>query len=142
MLSPGEKGAIFASLPDGSSPSSIHYRPFDSWSSSAEWSYELPNSEAAVAVAVGGRSHSSSSRADETTGTVIVATDKGYLRFLTGSGVQKYIWRMGEDVITMVGGKKEVLVVSREGGTSLDGEFLSTSLDEGRERQKADQFLS
>ncbi|KAL7409536.1 WD40-repeat-containing domain protein, partial [Mrakia frigida] len=125
MAALGEKGALFASLPDGSSsPSSIHYRPFDSWSSSSEWSYDLPASEAVVAVAVGGRSPppaSSTGAVDETTGTVVVATDKGYLRFLTGSGVQKYVWRMGEEVVAMVGGGEEVLVVCREGGTSLDG---------------------
>ena len=49
------------------------------------------------------------------------------MRFLTGSGVQKYVWRQGEEVISMVGGGKEVLVVSREGGTSLDGESVKTA---------------
>ena len=72
---------------------------------------------------------------------MVVATDKGYLRFLTGSGVQKYIWRMGEEVITMVGGKKEVLVVSREGGTSLDGEFGVLSFSSTRLNEQGDEEL-
>lgn len=122
----GEQGAIFASLPEGTiHPSMVHYRPFDAWSSSSQWIYSLPKSEVAVAIAVGGSftlsSSSSSSRLDEATGFVIVATNKGYLRFLTGSGVQRYLWRLGEDVVSMVGGASTVLVVHREGGTSLDG---------------------
>lgn len=52
---------------------------------------------------------------------VVVATDKGYLRFFTGSGVQRYIWRLGEEVVCMAAGEREVIVVHREGGTSLDG---------------------
>jgi chromosome transmission fidelity protein 4 len=140
MAALGSKGAIFASLPSSASSSSlstshpavIHYRPFDAWSSSAEWNYDLPSGEAPVAVAVGGESAESSSSSsrgrDDETGMVVIATDKGYLRFLTGSGVQRYLWKMGEEVISIVGGVEEVFVVHREGGTSLDGKLLVCSI--------------
>ncbi|CED83500.1 WD40 repeat protein [Phaffia rhodozyma] len=121
----GEKGAVFASTPDSVNPiSTLHYRLFDTWSStSSEWTHDLPKSERVVAVAVGGRSSSDvkSSRQDDTTGMVVAATSKGYLRFFSGSGVQRYIWMLGEEVVSMTAGQQELLVVHREGGTSLDG---------------------
>jgi chromosome transmission fidelity protein 4 len=50
------------------------------------------------------------------TGTVLVATDRGYVRFLSGSGLQKYVWNLGEEVVTMAAGKDWAIVVYRAGG--------------------------
>jgi chromosome transmission fidelity protein 4 len=55
-------------------------------------------------------------------GSVIVATSKGFLRFLSSSGIQRYMWRLGEDTVSMAASQDVVLVIHREGGTSLDGE--------------------
>jgi chromosome transmission fidelity protein 4 len=54
---------------------------------------------------------------------VIVATSKGYVRFFSASGIQRYLWRV-EEVVSMVAGREGLLVVHREGGTSLDGMFF------------------
>lgn len=88
----------------------------------------LPLGEEAVAIAAGGIPTRKSYKGrvpDETdeegAGNVVVATSKGYLRFLTGSGIQKYVWAIGGDVVSMVAGHEWVFVVHREGGTSLDG---------------------
>ena len=54
-------------------------------------------------------------------GSVVVATSKGFVRFLSSSGIQRYMWRIGEDTISMAAGKEMVFLVHREGGTSLDG---------------------
>ena len=51
---------------------------------------------------------------------MIVATSKGYVRFFSASGIQRYLWRV-EEVVSMVAGKEGVMIVHREGGTSLDG---------------------
>ena len=56
-------------------------------------------------------------------GSVIVATSKGYVRFFSASGIQRYLWRV-EEVVSMVAGREGLLVVHREGGTSLDGASL------------------
>jgi hypothetical protein len=56
--------------------------------------------------------------------SVVVSTSNGLLRFFTASGVQRYIWRLGEDVVTMAAGRDGLIVVYREGGTSLDGTSL------------------
>jgi chromosome transmission fidelity protein 4 len=47
------------------------------------------------------------------------------VRFFSASGIQRYLWRV-EEVVSMVAGKEGLLVVHREGGTSLDGRSLFT----------------
>jgi len=56
-------------------------------------------------------------------GSVVVATSRGYVRFFSASGIQRYLWRVDE-VVSMVAGKEGLLAVHREGGTSLDGRFF------------------
>lgn len=114
MASLGEQGIAYAA-PAGETNalSIVHYRPYDSWASSADWSVSLLAGEDALSVAVGGPENG--------LGTVAVATSKGLVRFFTASGVQRYVWRLGEEVITLVAGRDALLVVHREGGTSLDG---------------------
>lgn len=54
-------------------------------------------------------------------GTVAIATSHGYIRFFSTSGVQRYIWRMADDVVCMAAGRESIVIVHREGGTTLDG---------------------
>ncbi|WWC86877.1 uncharacterized protein L201_001756 [Kwoniella dendrophila CBS 6074] len=116
IASLGEQGIVYASKSEADSPSTVYYRPYDSWASQSDWSVSLLPGEDAIAVAAGGGSN-----AEGGLGSVIVATSKGYVRFLTASGLQRYVWRLGEDVVSMAAGKDKVIVVHREGGTSLDG---------------------
>lgn len=119
----GELGAGFACRGTAESPSLVHYRSFETWTASQEWQYSLPYGENALVIAVGGLAPPP----DELemgiagTGTVLVATDKGYVRFLTGSGLQKYLWNLGEEVISMAAGKDWALVVYRGVGGVVDG---------------------
>ena len=121
MASLGEQGIVYGSPAEGDQPSTIHYRPYDSWASQSEWTMPLLTGEDVVCVAAGGGS------SDDTMamGSVIVATSRGYIRFLSSSGIQRYIWRIGQDIVTMASGKDAVMIVHREGGTSLDGEQLA-----------------
>ena len=65
-----------------------------------------------VAVAAGGTIPSKSLRtlvdADvEGNGYVVVATDKGYVRFFSGGGLQKGpIWSLDGDIVSMVAGRE------------------------------------
>ncbi|KAL1411681.1 DNA polymerase alpha accessory factor Mcl1 [Vanrija albida] len=113
MASLGEQGIVYAAPRDGTQPSVVHYRPYDSWASSSDWTLPLLEGEDAVAVAAGGPAAG--------LGAVVVATSAGYIRFFTASGIQRYVWRLGEEVVTMAAGKEYVAIVHREGGTSLDG---------------------
>ncbi|EIW71228.1 hypothetical protein TREMEDRAFT_28047 [Tremella mesenterica DSM 1558] len=118
MASIGEQGVIYACPADGDQPSQIYYRPYDSWASQGDWSMGLPLGEEAVCVAAGGPA---GSLGQESMGSIIVATSRGFVRFMSSSGIQRYMWRLGEDVVSMVAGKDSVIVIHREGGTSLDG---------------------
>ena len=103
MASLGEQGIAYAAPSSEESASTLHYRPYDS---------------SATCVAVGGPPDGAG------IGSVVVSTSRGLLRFFTASGVQRYVWRLGEDVVTMAAGREGVVVVYREGGTSLDGMSL------------------
>jgi chromosome transmission fidelity protein 4 len=77
--------------------------------------------EDALLVASGGTAVSTSDPEASGLGSVVVATSKGFVRFLSSSGIQRYIWRIGEEMVSMAAGREAVLLVHREGGTSLDG---------------------
>lgn len=131
MAAIGEQGIIYGSQGSGDLPALIHYKAYDTWASGSDWQVSLPLGEKPVVVAAGGKPSSNDFEADDFgTGTVIVATTKGYIRFFTGSGVQSYLWRMGEEMVSMVAGTEMVFLVHREGGTSLDGKptFLLTRI--------------
>ena len=64
----------------------------------------------------------------EGNGYVVVATDKGLIRFFSGGGLQRGpIWAIDGDVVAMVAGRDYAFVVHREGGTSLDGVLSPTA---------------
>lgn len=128
MASLGEQGIAYIAPAEGSSPSTVHYRPYDSWASSSEWTVTLLPGESATLVAAGGPP-STSSR--EAMGSVVIGTSKGYLRFMSSSGIQRYMWRLGDELVSMVAGRETVLLAHREGGTSLDGQSSASSLGLG-----------
>lgn len=127
----GDRGIVYARPSEKSDPSQICYKPYSTWGSSAEWQLSLPAGEEVIAIAAGGmptRKSYKNRQADEGelegTGNVVIATNAGYLRFFSGSGIQRYVWAMGGDIVSMVAGNEWVFVVHREGGTSLDGELI------------------
>ncbi|PVF93312.1 hypothetical protein CPB86DRAFT_768026 [Serendipita vermifera] len=129
MASMGERGIAYARASEKSDPSQILYKPYATWGNTAEWQLSLPAGEDVVAIAAGGvptpRSYKNRHPEDggdtDGAGSVVTASNNGYLRFFSGSGIQRYLWAMGGDVVSMVAGSDWVFVVHREGGTSLDG---------------------
>lgn len=118
MASLGEHGIAYAAPSHDGQPSTVYYRPYDSWASQSDWTVSLLPDENALCVASGGGGSDGTGMS-----SVVVATSKGYVRFLSSSGIQRYVWRIGEDAVTMAAGQDLVIVVTREGGTSLDGRF-------------------
>ncbi|ORY30355.1 hypothetical protein BCR39DRAFT_529347 [Naematelia encephala] len=115
MASLGEQGIVYAAPAEGDSLSTVYYRPYDSWASQSDWSVSLLPGEDAVLVAAGGAA------GNDSMGSVVVATSRGFVRFLSSSGIQRYLWRLADDVVSMAASRDAVIVVHREGGTSLDG---------------------
>ena len=114
MASLGERGVIYASTSEPSKPAVISYRAYDAGAAQSDWRVSLPQDEDVTIVASGGA-------ADSGMGTVMVATSKGLIRFFTSSGLQRYVWRMADEMVSMTAGRDLGMMIHREGGTSLDG---------------------
>jgi chromosome transmission fidelity protein 4 len=122
LASLGPQGAVYASSSKDLG-STVAFKPFDSWgSSSAEWSLDLPSGELATCLAISSGVFVSSRSGVEdedaldsaaASGSVIVATTSGYLRFFSATGTQKYIINLGEQVVTLAAGKDWAMVVHR-----------------------------
>ncbi|KAM0787097.1 hypothetical protein ACM66B_006353 [Microbotryomycetes sp. NB124-2] len=118
----GHQGCAFACRSSGDSPGLIYYRSYENWSTAQEWQYELLPKENPILLSVGGVEGAAEyDLSIAGSGTVVVATDKGYVRFLTGSGLQKYVWNLGQEVVTMAAGHEWVIVVYRGVGGVVDG---------------------
>ncbi len=88
----GLAGALYASPSSEHAPSTVVFRPFDSWATNSEWTIGLPQSEEAVGVAVGDR-------------FCIVGTNRRMLRIFSLSGLQINLMSMpGEIVCTFAEG--------------------------------------
>ncbi|KAL3529378.1 hypothetical protein ACH5RR_008700 [Cinchona calisaya] len=99
MASLNENGSVFANPGKGEkNMSTLMYRPFRSWASNSEWSMRLEEEEV-NAVALG-------------TKWVAAATSLNFLRVFTDGGLQKYILSLDGPVVTLVGFKDELAVVT------------------------------
>jgi chromosome transmission fidelity protein 4 len=139
LASLGSTGALFASAEkvggDGeTSPSMVYYKPFEAAGAGnvpgAEWSASLQSEESAVAVAMAGRAAAGSAAAASgalNLATAVVATSRGYLRFFSASGLQRYVWALGSTVVCLAAGDRRLLVVHRAGTPVALNGFQSLS---------------
>ncbi|SCZ96534.1 BZ3500_MvSof-1268-A1-R1_Chr8-2g10273 [Microbotryum saponariae] len=126
----GELGSAFAVKGTSDSPSLVYYKPFESWTTTQEWQYSLPQDENVIALSVGGIAPEDLNEISIAgTGTVVVATDRGYVRFFSGSGLQKYVWNLGDSVVSIAAGKDWALIVYRSGSSVPDLTYVLVDTD-------------
>lgn len=131
MAALAKQGILFAAKQIGEQASSVFFKPFVAASNnlSSEWTFSLDQGEDVEAVGLGGsglRVVSEDGWEDQDAGRsgvgiAVVATSKGYLRFLSASGMQLYLWALGHPVVTLAVGAKTVLVIYRRTGLPSGG---------------------
>lgn len=133
LCSMSELGVAFASRSTKSSTgeSLIRYDPYENWategmsfaqlgeitaSNGGSWQYTLPQGESVTCLACGGATQEHEDFGTDGitgSGSVIVGTDKGYVRFFKGSGIQSYVWNLGQQIISLACSNEWVFVVHR-----------------------------
>ncbi|SPO28617.1 related to sepB protein [Ustilago trichophora] len=131
MAALAKQGILFAAKQLGEQSSSVFFKPFVAASNnlSSEWTFNLDQGEDVEAVGLGGsglRTISEDGWEDQDVsrsgaGIAVVATSKGYLRFLSASGMQLYLWAIGQPVVTLAVGARTVLVIYRRTGLPSGG---------------------
>ena len=88
MGSLSKNGALYASPSSENAPSTIVYRPFESWSANSDWTISLDSSEDAVSIAAG-------------TSCCVVGTSARMVRLFTTTGLQTSVMAMPGDVVAV-----------------------------------------
>jgi chromosome transmission fidelity protein 4 len=130
----GERGIAFACQPEEGHRAHVAFKPYANWETGSraaedEWTYELPPGVKVLGLAVGGAPLPSGKRAwardIEGRGHVVIATSEHELTFMTGTGIERYSLGLDGDFVSMIAGPEWVLVIHRDGATTIDGEVSS-----------------
>nr|KAJ3421051.1 hypothetical protein HK105_004639 [Polyrhizophydium stewartii] len=112
MAALNESGAAFASAACSTTPSTVFFRPSDSWATKGQWTIQLGADESATAVAL-------------TRTAIVVATDMHYLRLFSYGGVQTQLRSVPGPVLSMAGQGNMLFVVYHDGGVFHGNQSLS-----------------
>jgi chromosome transmission fidelity protein 4 len=85
-LSPS--GALYASMSTIETPSTVHFTPFNAWTTNAEWTLPLPLGEDAIGVAAGAT-------------YCVVANNRRMIRLFSLSGLQANVMSMPGDIVSV-----------------------------------------
>ncbi|KAJ3332101.1 hypothetical protein HDU93_009339, partial [Gonapodya sp. JEL0774] len=115
MGSIAERGAIFACPSSQGNPSTVVYRPFESWATKGDWTVQMGPSENVVGICL-------------TTKGAVVGTDQRYLRFFSFSGVQISIMSVWGPIVSMASFEDQLLVIAHQGAAYHGDQNLAYAL--------------
>eukprot|EP00887_Chlorella_sp_A99_P000454 scaffold17.g454.t1 len=106
---PAPQGALYASPSSKEAPSTLVYRPFESWAANSDWSLGLPAGEEAVCVATG---HT----------FCAAATSRRALRIFSQAGLQNHVLAVEGEPVALAAAGHQLAVVWQAGGPSPAGD--------------------
>ncbi|CAK9855766.1 unnamed protein product [Sphagnum jensenii] len=127
MAAMNDKGSIFANPQKGEkNPSTLLYRPFNSWTNNSEWSMRFPVEEEVKAVAIGN-------------GWAAAATSLHFLRVYSEAGLQTFVLSLSGPVVALAGHEHQLAVVIHASNPLASGdqilEFLALDMRKKRQTQ-------
>ena len=108
-LSPS--GAMYASLSTVETPSTVHFTPFNAWTTNAEWTLPLPQGEDAIGVAAGAT-------------FCVVANNLRMVRLFSLSGFQTNVISMPGDIVSVFADDGAVFGVVYHAGYGASNQVL------------------
>eukprot|EP00271_Cylindrocystis_brebissonii_P018442 TRINITY_DN521_c0_g1_i2.p1 TRINITY_DN521_c0_g1~~TRINITY_DN521_c0_g1_i2.p1 ORF type:complete len:998 (+),score=196.36 TRINITY_DN521_c0_g1_i2:1944-4937(+) len=125
MAAFGERGSVYASpRRDDKNPSTVLYRPFNSWATNSEWTMRCKGDESVVSVALGHR-------------WVAACTSHDLVRVISDSGIQINVYDTEGPVLTCVGHNHLLAVVTHLAAPLPSGQqVLEFVITDVRERKK------
>lgn len=105
----GRTGALYASPSSDHAPSTVVFRPFESWATNSEWTVPLPKNEEAIGVAVGDI-------------FCIVGTNQRMLRIFSISGLQVSIMSTPGNIVCVFAEGDVFGVVYHAGSPTVNGD--------------------
>ncbi|PLW13298.1 hypothetical protein PCANC_17781 [Puccinia coronata f. sp. avenae] len=142
----GNLGLAFACSATRSNASVVRYVPFESWTTTGfafrgsekvgvdeegSWEFELPTGESATCLGCGGCADAEGKMERDGlagSGVVAVGTSQGYLRLFSGSGMQTYVWNLGQEIVSVACSHEFVFLVHRPSIASSYSQPLSYTL--------------
>lgn len=109
MGSLGLAGALYASPASEHAPSTLVFRPFDSWATNTDWTFGLPKREEAIGTAVGDR-------------YCVVGNNLRMIRVFTMAGLQVNVISMPGDIVCVFAEGDIFGVVYHSGSPTADGD--------------------
>ncbi|GAO46321.1 WD40 repeat-like protein [Saitoella complicata NRRL Y-17804] len=121
-----DNGTLYANSSDDGQPSTVFFRPHETWANKADWSVQLPKGEDVTSIALS-NSH------------IVACTSKGYVRVWSFTGVPVRMWRQKHMPVVTCATWGNYVMVLGNGAMNANGSAELTYTIENVRRDEAIQ---